>query len=147
MSESSTRIGSLGIEQVAEALRAAGFRATLAEQNSRPMIQSAVQGLGFIVTPGNRASDDASRYVDWAFTCLIRFDGPLTHEHVARWNQNKRFARLYIAGQTLVLSMDAFVGSGNAELSLRAYCELWDRVVQEFIAFLRELPTAVAAAA
>lgn len=139
----SAPIISISIEQAAEALRATGFRASITAQDGRAMIQSAVQGLGFVVTPGNRAPDDASRYIDWAFTCLIRFDGPLGHEQIVRWNQTKRFARLYIAGQTLVLAMDVFTGAGDGEQSLRGYCELWDRVVQEFISFLRGLSVAV----
>jgi hypothetical protein len=143
----STTITSISIEQAADALRAAGFRANITTQNDRPMIQSAVQGLGFMVTPGNRAPDDASRYVDCSFNCLIQVSAQVEAKHIARWNETKRFARLYSTPQMLVLTMDVFIGAGDAELSLRGYCELWDRVVHEFIAYLRSLSVVTAAGA
>ncbi len=142
-----TAISSISIQQAAESLRAAGFRASISDQEGRPLIQSAVQGLGFIVTPGNPAPDDATRYVDFSFNCLIQFEGQIGAEKILRWNETKRFARLYATRQTLVLAMDVFIGAGDGELCLRGYCELWDRVVHEFIAYLRSLPVATPAAA
>lgn len=144
----STAISSIGLEQAAEALRASGFRAHVAQQpDGKPVLQSAVQGLGFIVVPGNRAPGQADGYVDFTFSCLIHIEGRVGPEQVGRWNESKRFARLYVSQQTLVLAMDAFVAAGDAELCLRGYCELWDRVMHEFIAYLRTLPVHAPAAA
>lgn len=144
----STLISSLSLDQAAEALRASGFRAHVAEQpDGRPVLQSAVQGLGFIVVPGNRAPDRAEGHVDFTFSCLIHVEGRVLAEQVGRWNETKRFARLYLTQQTLVLAMDAFVAAGDAALCLRGYCELWDRVMHEFIAYLRTLPVHAPAAA
>jgi hypothetical protein len=135
-------VRSLELEQIAETLRAAGLRATVGEQDGRRMIQSAVQGMGFIVVPGNRAPDAADRYVDLSFTCLIATDGGLDPGLVAEWNTSKRFARMFTTGKTLVITMDVFIGGGDPEHALRGYCELWDRVMHEFIAFVRSFPAA-----
>ncbi|AXQ30354.1 YbjN domain-containing protein [Solimonas sp. K1W22B-7] len=139
-------ISSLTLEEAAETLRASGLRAQLAEQDGRPMLQSAVQGLGFILMPGNRAPDQADRYIDFTFSCLIHVEGQVSPAQVGRWNESKRFARLYTTQQTLVLAMDVFIGAGDAPLCLRGYCELWDRVLHEFITYLRTLPVHAPAA-
>jgi len=144
----SDNINSLSLEKIADTLREVGFRATLATANDRPLIQSAAQGLGFIVTPGNRAADGSTAvYVDLTFSCLIQVAGSMDAADIARWNEQKRFARLYVADKTLVLAMDVFLATGDASRCLRGYCELWDRVLNEFVAWLRSLSAAAATAA
>jgi hypothetical protein len=49
-----------------------------------------------------------------------------------------RFARLSRQGEHLVLSMDVVVAGGVTENHLVAQCELWDRVIRDFIMFLRK---------
>ncbi|MGU9560598.1 hypothetical protein ACQXW1_17725, partial [Lactiplantibacillus pentosus] len=54
------------------------------------------------------------------------------------WNIGKRFARLAVQGEFLVLEMDVVVAGGVSESYLRATAELWDRLLQEFLLFLRQ---------
>jgi hypothetical protein len=49
----------------------------------------------------------------------------------------KRFARLSVQGVFLVLELDVIVAGGVSENYLRATTELWDRLLQEFLLFLR----------
>ncbi|SEQ14483.1 Putative sensory transduction regulator [Solimonas aquatica] len=141
-----TPVASLSLAEIADVLRGAGLRATLAEQqDGRQLIQSAVQGIGFVVTGGNCAPQQQDRYVDLSFSCLIATDGGLDAAMAQRWNAGKRFARMYHSGEMLVVAMDVFIAAGEPAALLRAYCELWDRVLHEFIAFVRSMPAAPAA--
>ena len=54
-----------------------------------------------------------------------------------RWNVEKRFARLTVQGAFLVLELDVIVAGGVSENYLLATTELWDRLLQEFLLFLR----------
>lgn len=54
-----------------------------------------------------------------------------------RWNVEKRFARLTVQGVFLVLELDVILAGGVSENYLRATAELWDRLLQEFLLFLR----------
>ncbi|WP_428382608.1 YbjN domain-containing protein [Nevskia ramosa] len=148
---------SVSPEDLAEVLRKTGYRAAVAEQQGGgqmggPQVQSAAQGLGFFIGFGNPlpASDAAlggsRQYVDFAFHCWLNIEGELRPDLVDSWNRGKRFARLFHQAPLLVLSMDVVVAGGVAEGFLIAHCELWDRILQDFIAHLR-LPTAAAGAA
>lgn len=151
---------SVSPEDLAEVLRKTGYRAAVVEQQPGgqtggpvgPQVQSAAQGLGFFIGFGNPlpASDAAlggsRQYVDFAFHCWLNTEGELRPDLVDSWNRGKRFARLFRQAPLLVLSMDVVVAGGVAEGSLIAHCELWDRILQDFIAHLR-LPAAPAGAA
>ena len=54
-----------------------------------------------------------------------------------RWSVEKRFARLTVQGAFLVLELDVIVAGGVSENYLLATTELWDRLLQEFLLFLR----------
>ena len=131
-------ISSVSVEQIAEAVRSAGYRATVAHQNGNAMLQSAAQGLGFIVTPGNPAPSRGGHFIDYSFSCLIRIDGPLPEGLIAEWNESKRFSRMFLQNGNLVLAMDVFVAGGVSERFLQAQCELWDRLMHDFIAHLKQ---------
>ncbi len=137
---------SLSLEEIAESLRKAGYRASIAAQNGRPVIQSAAQGLGFVVAPGNAAGADAQRFNDYSFNCLIRIEGQLQPGLIERWNEGRRFARLYRSRDVLVLAYDVMVAGGVTERFLVTQCELWDRLIHDFIAYLRQSATTTVAA-
>lgn len=151
---------SVSAEDLAEVLRKTGYRAAVVEQQGGgqtggpvgPQVQSAAQGLGFFIGFGNPlpASDAAlggsRQYVDFAFHCWLNIEGELRPDLVDSWNRGKRFARLFRQAPLLVLSMDVVVAGGVSEGFLIAHCELWDRILQDFIAHLR-LPAAAAGAA
>lgn len=130
-------LNSLSPDDVAEALRKAGYRASLGDTPSGPQIQSAAQGLGFFVAFGNELPSEAGRYADFSFHCWIAIEGSLPAGLIEGWNEGKRFARLFRRNQLLVLTMDVLVAGGVAPGNLQAQIEIWDRVIQDFLHHLK----------
>lgn len=140
-------IEAVSIDRLADILKAAGYRVTVAEQNGVVQLMSASQGVGFSVRFGNVAqeaavSTDATavRYLDYTHSCVLQVQGELPMELVASWNRTKRFARLADHGQFLALEMDVIVAGGVTERYLRSTIELWDRLIQELLLHLRNRP-------
>lgn len=140
-------IEAVSAERLAEILRRAGYRVTVAEQNGAMQLMSASQGVGFAVRFGNPAvgvppAIDAARivYLDYTLSCVLQVQGELPAELVANWNRTKRFARLASHGAFLALEMDVVVAGGVSERHLRSTVELWDRLIQEFLLHLRNRP-------
>ncbi|MGG5540083.1 YbjN domain-containing protein [Burkholderia vietnamiensis] len=140
-------IEAVSAERLAEILRRAGYRVTVAEQNGAMQLMSASQGVGFGVRFGNPAvgvppAIDAARivYLDYTLSCVLQVQGELPAELVANWNRTKRFARLASHGAFLALEMDVVVAGGVSERHLRSTVELWDRLIQEFLLHLRNRP-------
>ena len=84
-------------------------------------------------TPGS----EAGHYVDFTYSCALRVQGELPAGLAELWNASRRFARLSLQGEFLVMEMDVVV-AGVGETHLRSQLELWDRLLQEFIVYLRE---------
>lgn len=143
-SMSETMIHRSNLEQLAELLRRAGYRATVASDAGRPLVQSAAQGLGFLLMPGNAAADEPGSYVDFSFNCLIRLEQKLAPGLIESWNEGKRFGRCFQRDGLLALSHDVMLVGGVSERYLLSQCELWDRLMHDFIAHLRQ-PTQAAA--
>ena len=120
-------------EEMAEILRLAGYRAVVAEQEQAPSpwLQSAAHGLNFIVIFGNLLAGSTGRYQDLAYQCAITVGDTVPAAFIERWNAARRFGRLFRHQQSLVLAMDVLLAGGVSTESLRAHCELWDRLVQE----------------
>ncbi|CAG9188606.1 YbjN domain-containing protein [Burkholderia vietnamiensis] len=140
-------IEAVSAERLAEILRRAGYRVTVAEQNGAMQLMSASQGVGFAVRFGNPAvgvppAIDAARivYLDYTLSCVLQVQGELPAELVANWSRTKRFARLASHGAFLALEMDVVVAGGVSERHLRSTVELWDRLIQEFLLHLRDRP-------
>ncbi|PCE32633.1 YbjN domain-containing protein [Burkholderia ubonensis] len=140
-------IDAIGVEQLADVFRDAGYRVTATEQNGAVQLMSASQGVGFAVRFGNPAppqGEDAgssvARYVDYTLGCVLQVQGDLPAQMVADWNRTKRFARLASHGPFLALEMDVIVAGGVSGRHLRSTIELWDRMVQEFLLHLRNRP-------
>lgn len=138
-------INTVTLEQIAEALRKAGYRAQVSTVDGRSVVQSAAQGLGFIITSGNAAATPPNSFADFTFNCLIRVEGELQRAAVEAWNRKKRFGRLYFDRDLLVLALDVLVAGGIAQSSLVAHCELWDRLLHDLIAHLKTARVAVSA--
>ncbi len=119
-----------------ELLQMQGYRVTVSEQNGMVQILSASQGVGFAARMGNPAQQDG-HYLDYTLSCALRVQGQLPEGLAERWNVEKRFARLSVQGVFLVLELDVIVAGGVTENYLRATTELWDRLLQEFLLFLR----------
>ena len=137
-------IEAVGVDQLADVFKTAGYRVTPAEQNGMVQLMSASQGVGFAVRFGN-SGGEASTFLDFTLSCALQVQGELPAELVASWNRTKRFARLWEQGAFLVLEMDVVVAGGVSERNLRSLIELWDRLIREFLLHLRNRPAMAAA--
>ncbi len=125
-------------EQLGKMLQDGGYRTEhRVDQNGTPLIASATSGISFNIRMGNRALAPAEGFLDFTYLTVIRIEGEFPLERVNDWNRNKRFARLHRVDNFIVLDMDLIVAGGITERHLRASLELWDRLVQEFTAWLR----------
>ena len=134
-------------QSLTEVLQAAGYRVNQTDQNGIVQLLSASQGIGYAVRFGNPAGEQGS-YVDFTFSCALRVQGELPAGLAELWNASRRFARLSQQGEFLVMEMDVVVAAGVSADYLRGKLELWDRLLQEFIVYLRDFSqtTAVQAA-
>jgi Putative bacterial sensory transduction regulator len=147
---SDTILAKLSLDSLRDALQQAGYRV---ETVTDPVVnvaylRSATSGLAFDIRPGNRLAGADQHFVDIAFTAVLQVQGDLPLDIVNRWNATRRFARLQLSQPFLVLSLDVSVAGGVAPNHLRAQVEIWDHLVQQLIAYLREeLPKVSAAKA
>ncbi|MHC3924552.1 YbjN domain-containing protein [Alcaligenes nematophilus] len=136
MTDSQT-IQSVSLKQLQELLQQMGYRVTESEQAGNRQLLSASQGIGFALRLGNPAHE-ADQALDYTLSCALRVQGEMPAGIESAWNIGKRFARLAVQGEFLVLEMDVIVAGGVAPSYLQATAELWDRLLQEFLLFLRQ---------
>ncbi len=129
-------ITSVTVQSLTELLQEAGYRVNPSEQNGIVQLLSASQGIGFAVRFGNPAGGQGG-YVDFTYSCALRIQGELPEGLAQVWNASRRFARLSVQGEFLLMEMDVVV-AGVSVTYLRSQLELWDRLLQEFIVYLRE---------
>jgi len=134
---SASLITGVTAHSLTELLQTAGYRVNQTEQNGIVQLLSASQGIGYAVRLGNPAAEPDS-YVDFTFSCALRVQGELPAGLAELWNASRRFARLSLQGEFLVMEMDVVVAAGVSVDHLRSHLELWDRLLQEFIVYLRE---------
>lgn len=131
-------------QSLTDLLQAAGYRVNQSEQNGIVQLLSASQGIGYAVRFGNPAVEQGN-FVDFTFSCALRVQGDLPQGVAEQWNATRRFARLSLQGEFLVMEMDVVVAAGVSNEHLRGNLELWDRLLQEFIVYLRDLSQTAAA--
>jgi len=129
-------ITSVTPQSLTELLQEAGYRVNQTEQNGIVQLLSASQGIGFAVRFGNPAAEQGG-YVDFTYSCALRIQGELPEGLAQVWNASRRFARLSVQSEFLLMEMDVVV-AGVGATHLRSQLELWDRLLQEFIVYLRE---------
>jgi hypothetical protein len=140
---SDTVITKLSLDSLRETLQQAGYRveAVTDPVANIPYLRSATGGLAFDIRPGNRLAGADGDFLDATFTAVLQVQGELPLDLVNRWNATRRFARLQLSQPFLVFCLDVSVAGGVTSNHLRAQIEIWDRLVQELIAYLRdELP-------
>lgn len=132
----------VSVDELADLLRASGYRVTPAEQNGHMQLMSASQGIGFAVRFGNRAPAEGEdqRFFDFTLGCVMQVQGDIPVELVPSWTRTKRFARLSSQGQFLVLELDVVISGGVSARHLTSMIALWDRMMQEFVLHLRNRP-------
>ena len=137
---SDTTIATLTVDRLRETLQQAGYRVeTMTDPvANRPYLHSATSGLAFDIRVGNRLADAEGSFLDVVFTAALQVQGELPLDIVNRWNVTRRFARLLLSPPFLVICMDVTVAGGVTPAHLRAHVEIWDSLVQELVAYLRE---------
>ena len=137
---SDVQLVKLTLDNLRSALQQVGYRVEEVTDPvaNLPYLRSATGGLAFDIRPGNRLADADGSFADVAFTAILQVQGELPLEMVNRWNTTRRFARLQLSQQFLVLCLDVSVAGGVMPNHLRAQIEIWDRLVQELIGYLRE---------
>lgn len=129
----------LSLETAREALQAAGYRVEeMAGPTGDPALRSATGGLAFTLMMSNPLADPPGAFADAAFQTAFQVEGDLPLALVNQWNATVRFARLHVQANLLRLDRDIVAFDGITPAALRAEIELWDRLVQHLIAFLRE---------
>lgn len=139
-------LSAMSASQLQATLQEMGYRVTVSGQDGQVQLLSAAQGIGFSVRPGNPAPAEGE-FVDYTCACVLRLQGGLPEALVGDWNTGKRFSRLSRQGDFLVLEMDVVLAGGVTSAYVRAMAELWDRLLQEFVLFLRQYAVADAAPA
>ena len=134
-----TLIRSFTSETIRELVQEAGFRAEIVSGAAAgaPVIRSASSGLAFEIRLLNPVQTEPKSFADLTFTAGLQVQGPLALEIVNRWNATKRFSRLYVAQGFLIIAMDIVLQGGVPPEHLRAQIEIWDRLLQELLAYLR----------
>ncbi len=130
----------LSLDTIRDLLQQVGYRV---ETVTDPVanieyLRSATGGLAFDIRPGNRLTSADRGFVDIAFVAVLQVQGELSLDLVNRWNATRRFGRLQLSPPFLALCMDVTVAGGVKQEHLRTHVEIWDRLVQELIAHLRE---------
>ena len=135
-------ITAISPQQLAHILQQAGYRANEVSNGQIVQLQSAAQGIGFVINFGNVVSEQNREFIDFSFNCTLNIEGSVRPELVADWNRSRRFARLSQQGQWLVLVMDVMVAGGVSAAWLQGQCELWDALLREYIRHLQTPATA-----
>lgn len=141
----STLIKTVSADSLTTLLQDAGCRVNRTEQNQVIQLLSASQGVGYAVRFGN-PSTEAGEFVDFTYSCALRVQGELPEGLANLWNGSRRFSRLSQQGEFLVLEQDVLVADGVSPEHLRGSLVLWDRLLQEFVVYLRDYSRNVAAA-
>ena len=123
-------------EQVSDAIKAAGAAVTAIEQDGVMRLHSASHGIGFQVLWGNPVAQ--GQYADFALSCPLRVQGGTLPEGVlSDWHRTKRFARVALHGDFVVLEMDIVVAGGVTPAHLAMKIRLWIQMMGEFFLHLR----------
>jgi len=140
-----TLIETVSADSLTTLLQDAGCRVNRTEQNAVVQLLSASQGVGYAVRFGN-AAVEAGQFLDFTYSCALRIQGDLPEGLANLWNASRRYSRLSVQGEFLVLEKDVIVADGVTQKHLQGSLVLWDRLLQEFIVFLRDYSRNIAAA-
>jgi hypothetical protein len=133
-----TVITSLTLETLRESFQQAGYRVeTLTDPLANiQYLRSATAGVAFDIRPGNPLGE-GNGFADVALVAILQVAGDMPLDIVNRWNGSRRFGRLQLNQPFLVFCLDVSVLNGVTPAHLRAQIELWDRLVQDLVPFLR----------
>lgn len=104
-----------------------------------PLLRALSAGVSYGLYFGNPALNEETKgYADAVFQASFIVQGEMPLELLNQWNANRRFARLFVAENTLYLIMDVIAYGGLTDDCVRAFIEIWDQLVPEALLFLRE---------
>ncbi len=129
-------LNTVNAEQVSDAIKAAGCAVTTTEQDGTTWLHSASHGIGFQVLWGNAITP--GQYADLTLSCPLRVQGGVLPEGVlTEWHRTKRFARVALHGDFVVLEMDVMVAGGVSPAHLAVSLQLWTQMMGQFFLHLR----------
>lgn len=125
-----------------EIMQAAGYRVDVLPGDGIVVLRSATGGLGFEIRLMNSAGSEA-RFADATFLTHFSIEGTFPLELLNRWNKSRRFARLFLdrpeaGSEFLVLTCDLSFAGGVSPDHVRAHIQIWDVLVHQLVAWLRE---------
>lgn len=121
---------------LATMLQQKGFRAETVEwPGGREALRSATGGVTFNVVAGNGTG---GAYHDYTYFASFRIEGLLVEEICGKWNAARRFGRVHARDGVLNFEMDVVLGTGVSEGYLAVTLELWNQLLNELLAALRE---------
>jgi hypothetical protein len=130
-------VTSVSLDCLRDVLQQAGYRVEFfADPAGTSRLRSATAGLPFELCLGPRLNDDGG-HVHGLLIAALQLEGELPFDLVNHWNSLRRFGRLHRDRSLLVLTMDVLVAGGVTLAHVRAQFEIWDRLVQELVPFLR----------
>ncbi len=141
MSESQDLITSLSPDSLTQILQKSGYRAEVFSDGGETVLRSGTGGMSFNVRFADPAPDKADHHHGVTFFVAMKVEGgSLPLALLNRWNNEKRFGRLHLDRGFLVLDMNVILLGGIAAAHLIAQIQVWDRMLQEFLAWLRVQP-------
>lgn len=117
-----TLIETVSADSLTKLLQDAGCRVNRTEQNAVVQLLSASQGVGYAVRFGNRALNQEGEFLDFTFSCALRIQGELPAGLAERWNATRRFARLSVQGEFLVMERTWWLPTASARNTCLAAC-------------------------
>ncbi len=123
-----------------EVLQQGGYRVELSPDGpgGAPVLRSATAGMAFEVHFANPVRGDSAAFSDLTCQAVFQVQGELPLSLVNQWNAGRRFGRLHLVRDLLLLHMDVLAIGGVTREHLRAQMEIWDHLLQQLVAFLRE---------
>ncbi len=139
-------VHSLDADAIRDLFQRAGYRAEIVtDTDGARLVRSSTGGLAFHVRLADPLSGDTPTFAAANIFAALQVQGTLPLSIVNRWNASKRYARLYLAGDVIMLDMDISVLGGVTMSHLPAQVLLWDRLVQDLLRYLREAVAGLAA--
>lgn len=134
----SALVTSVTVETLRQLLLNSGYRVEAASDlDGASFLRSSVNGIGFDLRLGNRLTADANAAADFALTAVVRVEGELPLAAINHWNLTRRFTRLEMDRNLLRLTMDVLVAGGVTTNNVQAQVEIWARIAQELVLYLR----------
>ncbi|HYE41762.1 MAG TPA: YbjN domain-containing protein [Caulobacteraceae bacterium] len=122
------------LEQIAEQMREAGYKAQIVKEGERRHVASATGGVNFEVYPDDCKED---RCASMQFSAGFDMVKPVAPEKVNEWARTKRWARMHLDEEgDPFLSRDVNLAPGGTTESFAEELNIWDLMVGEFTGFI-----------